>query len=372
MSETDNMNVTVSPSQAFDLLVQCMLVKKPAMLWGPPGIGKSDLIQQIGNASNRPVIDLRLILMDPTDIKGIPYYNPETKQVRWQVSSELPREGTSMENAILFLDEINSAPQSVQGAAYQLILNRKIGEYQLPAGVDIVAAGNRETDRGVVYKMPSALANRFVHFELAHSVEDWKKWAIGAQINPLIVGFIAAHPQFLFEFDPKRNERVFATPRMWHYLSTLMQGVDPLSEKFFFLANGTVGRGKATEFQAHVKLYDVLPNPQDILSGKTKRVKDMEPSVAYSLVLSLANMIADLYKAIPSDVEDKEATKEYKAFKFALENAIIFCMDNTEEELLIFAMRTIVIDFNVKIKATKMTFFKEFARRFDHLLEYIK
>jgi MoxR-like ATPase len=147
------------PRDVRTLLTRCMKVGRPAMIWGPPGIGKSELIAEIGEETGRPVIDMRLLLLEPTDIKGIPYFDPETKTMKWAQPSDLPTE-TYLSNAILFLDEINAAPPSVQAAAYQLILNRRVGEYHLPKGVSIICAGNRDSDKGVTYRMPSPLANR--------------------------------------------------------------------------------------------------------------------------------------------------------------------------------------------------------------------
>ena len=119
--------------------------KVPTFLWGAPGIGKSSIVKQIADSLNIGFIDLRLALMDPTDLKGIPFYDKESHSALWAPPAFLPRDGTG----ILFLDELNSAPPSVQASAYQLILDRKVGEYELPDGWAIVSAGNRESDRGV-------------------------------------------------------------------------------------------------------------------------------------------------------------------------------------------------------------------------------
>ena len=126
--------------------------KLPVFIWGAPGIGKSSIVKQIAKQRELEFIDLRLSLLDPTDLKGIPFFNSETKEGIWAKPSFLPSKQDS--KGILFLDEINTAPPAVQASAYQLILDRKVGEYELPEGWSIVAAGNRENDRGVVYKMP--------------------------------------------------------------------------------------------------------------------------------------------------------------------------------------------------------------------------
>ena len=126
-----------------------------------------------------------MTLLDPTDLKGIPFL--KENEAIWAAPNFLPR--PDAKGGILFLDELNSAPPSVQAAAYQLILDRRIGEYTLPENWSIVAAGNRESDRGVTHKIPSPLANRFVHFEMEHSVSDWRDWAFRTQVEDDIISF---------------------------------------------------------------------------------------------------------------------------------------------------------------------------------------
>ena len=134
----------------------------PVMLWGPPGVGKSDLIAQIGKRQNVSVIDIRLSQMEPSDLRGIPFRDDASGNVEWAIPSMLPDIDRHGKEGILFLDEITSAPPSVSAAAYQLILDRKLGAYEVPEGWAIFAAGNRQGDRGVTYSMPAPLANRAV------------------------------------------------------------------------------------------------------------------------------------------------------------------------------------------------------------------
>ena len=165
--------VSVRASDLSKSISSLVEQKVPTFLWGAPGIGKSSIVKQIADETGVGFIDLRLALMDPTDLKGIPFYDKDSHTALWAPPAFLPREGSG----ILFLDELNSAAPSVQASAYQLILDRKVGEYELPDGWAIVAAGNRESDRGVTYRMPSPLANRFVHFEMEVDVNDWRLWA---------------------------------------------------------------------------------------------------------------------------------------------------------------------------------------------------
>lgn len=341
------------PSDMVQLITRCMKVGRPCMIWGPPGIGKSDIIAQIGVSQKRPVIDMRLLLMEPTDIKGIPYYNPETKEMRWAPPSELPKEGTGMDNAILFLDEINAAAQSVQAAAYQLILNRRVGEYKLPDGVSIVAAGNRETDKAVTFRMPSALANRFVHFEMKENFEDWQDWAIKNRVSADVIGFLTAHANYLFDFDPRKSGKAFATPRSWTFVGELLD--DKMSEKLNqSMVAGTVGSGIAGEFMQHVRLKGKLPDPREILEGKvTKLPKDKEVDVSakYSLVIGMCYVLEqmqDEYKADKkkSDKDWDKVTDTFLTFMMATGHF-------TKEMVImaaVVALRKYDIEFNSETK----------------------
>ncbi|DAB30574.1 MAG TPA: ATPase, partial [Sulfurimonas sp. UBA12504] len=184
--------------------------KVPVFLWGPPGIGKSSIVAQIAKEAEMGFIDLRLSLLDPTDLRGIPFFNTIKETALWAPPSFLP--DGKVERGILFLDELNTAAPMVQASAYQLILDRKIGEYTLPEGWAIVAAGNRESDRGVVFRMAAPLANRFVHLEMEVSVDDWKTWALKTEIHPAIIAFISHRPDTLFTFGNGNDSRSFATP----------------------------------------------------------------------------------------------------------------------------------------------------------------
>ena len=257
----------------------------PTFLWGPPGIGKSSIIKQIAQANGYEFIDLRLSLMDPTDLKGIPFYDKEAHQALWAPPSFLPREG----QGILFLDELNSAPPAVQASAYQLILDRKVGEYNLPEGWAIVAAGNREGDRGVVYRMPSPLANRFVHLEMEVSVEDWRDWAYGAGIDERVIAYIGYKSDDLFSFDPTKNEKSFATPRSWEFVSSVLgSGMD---EKLLLeTLSGAIGKERAVRFLSFAKVMHRLPDIEAILNsgeGNYPEEVDVLHALATGLVMAL-------------------------------------------------------------------------------------
>ena len=170
-------NRTVTSAQARKSILRAFTKKRPLFLWGPPGIGKSELVESITNELGGCMIDLRLGQMEPTDIRGIPFYNKDTGKMDWAPPVEMPDDELASQYpvVVLFLDEMNSAPASVQSAAYQLILNRRIGKYRLPDNVVMVAAGNRESDKGVTFRMPTPLANRFVHQEMRVDFPSWQE-----------------------------------------------------------------------------------------------------------------------------------------------------------------------------------------------------
>jgi len=264
--------------------------KLPVFIWGAPGIGKSSIVKQIAAAKELEFIDLRLSLLDPTDLKGIPFFNAETKEGVWAKPSFLPSvEGSK---GILFLDEINTAPPAVQASAYQLILDRKVGEYELPKGWSIVAAGNRENDRGVVYKMPPPLANRFVHFEMEVDFDDWKTWAYSAKIESSIVAYLAYDKSMLFTFDATSNEKSFATPRSWEYVDSIIKsGIE--IELILDSISGAVGREAAIGYLSFKKVMRDLPDLNTVLDGTLTEIEEEDPKVMMALAIGLVNALLE-------------------------------------------------------------------------------
>ena len=281
----------MGPKAAKRAIAFAIKMKRPTFLWGPPGIGKSDLVSQIGTDTSREVIDVRLALWEPTDIKGIPYFDSNTSTMTWAPPAELPTDPAS--KAILFLDELNSAPPAVQAAAYQLILNRRVGTYVLPEGVDIVAAGNRDSDKGVTFRMPAPLANRFVHLEMKVEFEDWLDWATLNRIHEEVVGYVGFAKQDLYDYDPKSPSKSFATPRSWSFVSDMVYDEDIDTETLTNLVSGAVGDGLAVKFMAHRKIASKLPKADDILDGKVEDLEIKEISAMYSLTVSLCYELKD-------------------------------------------------------------------------------
>jgi len=218
----------------------------PAFIWGPPGVGKSSIVHAIAAERGIPVVDLRASLLDPTDLRGIPAI--DSGRAVWCPPAFLP--SASDTPGILFLDEINAAPPLVQASLYQLVLDRRVGEYELPSGWWIVAAGNRNQDRAVTFRMSSALANRFVHLTLEPDVEDWRNWAIERRLHPLVVSFIAVRPAMLWQ-EPGEGA-AYPTPRSWEMVSDMLNTFESHGDCSDIIP-GVVGQAAATEFAGHTK-----------------------------------------------------------------------------------------------------------------------
>lgn len=257
----------------------------PVMLWGPPGVGKSQLVAQLGNKHEVPVIDIRLSQIEPSDLRGIPFR--EDDQVIWAIPSMLPNERSHSERGILFLDEITSAAPSVSAAAYQLILDRKLGEYELPKDWVIFAAGNRQGDRGISYTMPSPLANRFSHYEVETHLDDWVKWAYYNDIDERIIAFVRFRPDLLFDFDPAKNPTAFPTPRTWEYASRALKKYTNNSRLLLGALQACVGESAGVECFAFVENFSSIPDIDAIVSGENVPVPsqiDLLYAVAAALV----------------------------------------------------------------------------------------
>jgi hypothetical protein len=341
---------TVGPKGAMRAIRHAIKMRRPLFLWGPPGIGKSDIVKQIGDTANRPVIDIRLPLWEPTDIKGIPYYNSDQGAMVWAPPAELPMDPDS--DAIIFLDELNSAPPAVQAAAYQLVLNRRVGTYVLPKGVDIVAAGNRDGDRGVTYRMPKPLANRFLHLEMKPDFDDFQEWAVMNKVHADVVGYLGFAKQDLFDFDPKSSSHAFATPRSWSFVSDLLSDADADTAVLQDLIAGAVGDGLAIKFMAHRKIAGKMPKAIDILDGKVKDLSIKEVSAMYSLTVSLCYELKDL------------ADKKVKGWDEKADCFFRYMMDNFPTELVVMGAKTALTNYDLPLDATKMKNFDEFHKRF--------
>lgn len=256
----------------------------PVMLWGAPGIGKSQLVTQVGIKHNAPVIDIRLSQMEPSDLRGIPFRVGD--MVEWAIPALLPDSKRHGSRGILFLDEITSAPPSVSAAAYQLILDRRLGEYQVPDGWAIIAAGNRQGDRGVTYTMPAPLANRFSHFELEVHLDDWVAWAYKNAIDEKVIAFLRFRPELLFDFDPAHNPVAFPSPRSWEFAHRALQKFSDFPDLLLGALQACVGPAAGIELNAFVINLEQMPDLDAILRGEAVSIPD-EIDLQYAIAAAL-------------------------------------------------------------------------------------
>ena len=301
MSNIPYMNV----GKAVDILSDsyCRLINNGSsvktmpsvMLWGPPGVGKSQGIRQIAREIERrtgksvKVTDVRLLLFNPIDLRGIPTANDTKTLAVWLKPQIFQMDESEDVVNILFLDEISAAPQSVQAAAYQITLDRVVGEHKLPDNCIVIAAGNRTTDKSVAYKMPKALANRLLHFEVDSDFESWKKWALGAGVNGKVVGFLNFRQDALMQFRPGTEDLAFPTPRSWEMVSKLLNEINDDVDAMFSMIAGLVGIEFASELRTWVTIYQELPDMDDIFSGKACMVPaPRQTDALYALISAMA------------------------------------------------------------------------------------
>lgn len=288
-------NVVEHLSNAYSTIINNNVPIKTfpsVMLWGAPGVGKSQAIRQIaeeisvntGKKTN--VVDVRLLLFNPIDLRGIPTANEDKTLAVWLKPQIFQMNESSDYVNILFLDEISAAPQSVQAAAYQITLDRIIGEHKLPDNCIVIAAGNRLTDKSVTYKMPRALANRLLHIEVESNFDAWKKWAIEKGINNKVVGFLSFRHDFLNNSNNSSDDLAFTTPRSWEMVSNILNNVSDNIKVVEKLIAGIVGTGVMVEFRTWCKVYSELPKIEDIFAGKDV-VVPTATSVLYALVSSM-------------------------------------------------------------------------------------
>jgi len=257
----------------------------PVMLWGPPGVGKSQMVAQIAARHAVPMIDIRLSQMEPSDLRGIPFRQGE--RVEWAVPAMLPDTERHGPSGVLFLDEITSAPPMVSAAAYQLILDRRLGDYRLPDGWAIFAAGNRQGDRGLTYSMPAPLANRFSHFEVETHLDDWVDWAYASGIDERIIAFLRFRPELLFDFDPAHNPVAFPSPRSWEFAHRALKKFEAAPDLLPGALQACVGPAAGIELSAFITNLDQMPDLDAITRGEPVAVPreiDLQYAVAAALV----------------------------------------------------------------------------------------
>jgi hypothetical protein len=264
----------VKPSEVKTALLGALCADIPALIWGQPGVGKSDTVNDAAKEMGLPVIDLRAAQLDPVDVRGVP--SVIDGRTKWNVPLFLPADGTGL----LFFDELPAATMTVQSALLQLVLDRAVGDYKLPPGWRIVAAGNRKEDGAGIGKFNAALADRFVHFDYEPDLNDWIDWAGLNGIDPRIIAFIQTFPKHLNDWDTKRQ--INATPRSWGYIDRAIKAND--LGTFHLMSPGIVGPGIAAELNAFLRMTEAMARYEDIIADPVNVEIPNDLSVKYALI----------------------------------------------------------------------------------------
>lgn len=315
------MNVTIKTAKTIlTNLVQQQLDGKnppPVFLWGPPGVGKSDIMRQVADENGIEVIDLRLSQMEPVDLRGVPYVDNGSGTTKWAVPELFPHDEET--KAILFLDELASAEPSLQVAAYQLLLDHQYGDYHLPPKVYVCAAGNRAEDHAISNPMSSALTNRMLHLEITPNSEAWCEWAVANAIAPEVVSFIRMSPGSLFMLNAE-CERGWPSPRSWENVSKVLSYGFAKNELLACVI-GLIGEHAAAQFLAFRKQYLELGDIRTVmLDPKTKWKLPIKNDMLFAVSTAIA------YWACHGKTPDESAKLLDGFFRIALQLPAPFAM----------------------------------------------
>lgn len=283
-------------------------IKHAILGLGAPGLGKSQIIHQIGKKYGYKVIDLRLAQMSEVEIGGLIYPNEDRTKTRWLSPEILPDEERDGKNTILLLDEITSCPKRVQVAAYQLILDRRVGQYTLPEGTFVIGLGNREDDDGVYIQLAGPLADRFEIHYLDVDFESWKKdFALQYGIHPYVVNYLTFKPSALHTQEVGSDEMVFATPRSWERVSDILKLDSDLNKQV--ICNkiiGNVGASEGSQFIEFCRSQKQFITADDFLESGNAPTAPEELAILLSSLLEKVSFLKSLQSARSMSKEQRE------------------------------------------------------------------
>lgn len=381
----------VTPTILFRHLVYSINANTASFIWGSPGIGKSDIIKSVAKFLGYHVEDIRLSQIESIDLRGMPTKKDSDTGtvVEWAKPDFLVRAEVARKlynkRTLFFFDELNQSFPSTQAAAYQIILDRKIGSFELHPEDRVIAAGNLETDGGVTSQMATPLANRFIHYYLEVNPQEWLSWAINNNIHFYVLSYIERNPHMLHSFGENEVSgyvKAYKTPRSWHFVSQEIYEIENfyknknkfnMDEEIHFIktafqdlnhetmlydfemaATAAVGGGVATELIAFIKTSFNLPKPEEIFSGKVNEFmfgddRSKEYLLVNSCLYSLANENNYIQKYKKENEENlKTPTPEFKkileVFYKKLDLYLKFIDKNISEELCIYSIKTKMID----------------------------
>ena len=316
-------------------------------LWGAAGIGKSDGVKQLAQAlelkTGKKVVvtDVRLLLFSPVDLRGVPVADEHRRFTDWLKPRIFDMDSGKGTVNILFLDELSAAPQSVQASAYQITLDKKVGEHSLPDNTIVIAAGNRTTDQSVSYKMPKALCNRLMHYCIQSDYGSWKLWALKHGIDRRIIGYLAFDNSKLCE-EPESGDLAYPTPRSWTFASNIIKTLGSLSDlhSCHSLISACIGTDTAVAFEEWCRIYETLPSVEEIMRGGCRNYPKTQDAL-FALTASLTSSI--ITKSGGTTLDELENVCEY-ACRFPADFAMSFFKDLNSDpaiKLLLMKCRTL-------------------------------
>jgi hypothetical protein len=295
-------NTPLKASALKEAIKTAYRARRPLFIHGQPGAGKSDVVRKACEELKIELRDVRASQLESVDLRGLPYI--EGGLTHWSFPNFLPpmlnADGTeNLSSGLVFLDELNQANQGTQAASYQLILDRRLGDYVLPKNWSIVAAGNRAIDRAIANKMGSALKNRFIHVEIAVDHEEWITWALQSGIHPSIVGYMRYRPTGLNDLEGVGQEgkkrmdaalegNAFATPRSWFFASEIIKS-QPHPSVEYALLEGTIGQANIADYMAFLRVYRDLPDLDDVIKNPKKYEAPSDPKIRYAITSGLSS-----------------------------------------------------------------------------------
>jgi hypothetical protein len=357
----------VTPSEMKTFLETHLESKWSAFIWGPPGVGKSSIIAQFAADHGYELIDIRLSQFDNTDIRGIPFKHADG--MKWELPSMFPRDPKA--KAIILLDEFAQAEQSVRKAAFQLVLDRRIGDYIVPDNVKIVAASNRTQDRSGASKIEYALKSRFVHYDLCVSFEDFINWAIDSNFNPKMLGYLSNNKNMLHNFDPASESNGGMSPRQWEMASDMWNASEDLPRRLRFVQlEGCVGKTASEGFKSHMDLEDKLPEINSIFSGTAAPIDKGSVAIGFSVGYSLLYAYRDMQTKI--DTADTPLTPaEEEAHWKKINNMFAYMDGNINIVILSSLMKSMNDKFGLRPKFAKTPASMVIIKRVGKDLAYI-
>jgi len=296
------MAMTVSLSDAYQMVRDCFFAKLVPMVTGSPGMGKSSMLHAVAEELNLKIIDIRLAQCDPTDLLGFPAINDESGKATYRPMDMFPLEGDPIPKGyqgwMILLDEMNSADRDVQKACYKVIYDRMVGNKHLHKNCVIAAAGNLATDNAIVEDLSTALQSRMVHIEVSMdhdpNREDWLEWAAENGIDHRVMAYIRYAPNSLFKFNPDHDDKTFSCPRTWEFASRLIQDKKRLTRTDKALIAGTVGEGVGREFTAFCEIETQIPTFREVIDDPKGTQLPNEPSVMFLMTGMIgANLTGD-------------------------------------------------------------------------------